>query len=62
MLSKHHRHKLIFAFLFFLGGAAMYLAVEDIAKGFWLVTGSILLDLAVDEAVLVWERRYGELQ
>lgn len=61
-MTKKHKHKLVFAVLFFIGGAAMYMAVEDILKGVLLVFGSILLDLAIDEAVLIWEKRHGEIQ
>lgn len=36
----------------------MYLAVEDLYKGIFLVIGSVLLDIGIDEAVLVWEDRH----
>lgn len=55
------RTKLTAAGLLFLGGAAMYLAVEDVVKGGLLVLGSVLLDLGIDEAVLVWEKWRGDL-
>lgn len=55
------RKKLVVAAVLALGGAAMYLAVEDVIKGALLVLGSILLDLGIDEAVLVWEKRKGEI-
>lgn len=55
------RTKLTAAGLLFLGGAAMYLAVEDVAKGALLVLGSVLLDLGIDEAVLIWEKWRGEI-
>lgn len=55
------RPKIVAAVLLMLGGAAMYLAVEDLKKGALLVIGSILLDLGIDEAVLLWEKRYGDL-
>lgn len=47
--------------MFVVGGAAMYMAVESLWKGFLLVVGSILLDLGLDEAVLMYEKRKGDL-
>lgn len=55
------RKKLVAALMLAIGGAAMYLVVEDVKKGVLLVIGSILLDLGVDEVVLLWEKRRGEL-
>lgn len=56
------KKKLIAAGFLFLGGAAMYLAVEDLVKGGLLVIGSILLDLGIDEAVLIYEKWKGDIQ
>lgn len=53
--------KLIVALILAVGGAAMYLAVESIWKGALLVIGSILLDLGIDEVVLLYEKRKGEI-
>lgn len=55
------RRKLGTAVILAAGGAAMYLAVESFVKGALLVVGSILLDLGIDEAVLIYEKWKGEI-
>lgn len=57
----NYKRKLSVAALLTLGGAAMYLAVEDLGKGLLLVAGSIFLDLGIDQAVLIYEKWKGEI-